>query len=132
MNSESGVTTKRHKLLAVLLNSLWRQRQDGPFSKVIEMHMSEQVAHLAAGICWVISPNEFKNLEAEIEKIIPTQGNEFLQSVASNLQSWVEEFKMGPGRQPHPYQRPAFEGKCSHHGDIQQAPQLDHSRRPSC
>ncbi|ODM18078.1 hypothetical protein SI65_06866 [Aspergillus cristatus] len=78
-------TAKRRKLLAVLLNSLWRVRQDGPFNKVIEMHISEQTAHLAAGICWVLPSNEFKSLGAEIEKIIPTQGKDFKANQGPNI-----------------------------------------------
>lgn len=65
MSKSDTRTVRRLELLAVLLNSIWCERRNGLLNKVIEMHLSEQVAHLTAGVCWVLSPDEYRRLEAE-------------------------------------------------------------------
>lgn len=107
MNSQIGMTTaKRHRLFVVLLDSLWRERQGGPSNKVIEMHISEQTAHLAAEFAESYHLINLRALKQRLKILYRLQGKDFLRSVISYLQSWVEEFRLGPSQQPHPYQRP--------------------------
>src|SRR5699024_3921367 len=78
----------------------------------------QQVADVAVGMCWVLSPEEYEDSRVSttgvlecMEPDLPYEQHRFTSEI---LPKWINIFKAGPGRNVHPRQCPSFAhtGQC--------------------
>lgn len=110
---ENDNALQRHKWLAVMINELWRQSNNSevPMNR-FELNIPQQVADVAVGMCWALSPEEYEDMRVSTTQILESNGHSPCHGqhkyILENLSSWIEDFKTGPERREHPSQRPHF------------------------
>lgn len=117
---DANTALQRHKWLAVAINKLRHKNSLPETSRNgFELEIPQQVADVAAGMCWALSPEEYEDLRMSTTEVLefmePDLRYEQHRFNSGILPKWIDFFfKAGPGRTVHPRQGPSFAhtGQC--------------------
>lgn len=110
---EDNDALRRHKWLAVLINELSRKinNYEVPSDTLDELNIPRQIADIAVGMCWALSPDEYEDIRVSTMQALENghdDSHEQHKYIAEALPSWIDEFKAGPRKEGASQPAPAL------------------------